>query len=140
MPTSDHQAWRAEAKCGPLDPMEASKLFFVERGGKAAKAKVFCSTCPVQRQCLNYAIFYNEGGIWGGMSESERNAIAPLIGILSESVLESQGVSTDETRDYRQWGLAEAQIQESRRKHQAPQPEPSFQVLNQQPPILVVEL
>lgn len=137
---ADHQRWRAKAKCKDLSEEEADELFFVGRGGKTAKAKIFCSTCPVQTQCLNYAIYYNENGTWGGMSEEERRSVAPMIGILSSTVLNSYGVSTTETRDYTQWGLSETQIRHSRRKFSsAPSVSKPLQP-DQQPLMLVVEL
>lgn len=31
-----------------------------------------CRSCPVQKQCLEYALRYEHFGIWGGMTEAER--------------------------------------------------------------------
>lgn len=37
------------------------------------KAKQVCRACPVSVECLDYALFHREQhGVWGGMSESER--------------------------------------------------------------------
>lgn len=41
-------------------------------------AKAICETCPVKDACCTYAIEHHErGGIWGGLTEAERDAIAP---------------------------------------------------------------
>ena len=37
---------------------------------------IFCKTCKVRRECLEYALAYDERfGIWGGLSERERRDI-----------------------------------------------------------------
>jgi WhiB family redox-sensing transcriptional regulator len=36
-------------------------------------AKRMCNECPIRTQCLSYAIKWDVSGIWGGMSERERN-------------------------------------------------------------------
>lgn len=36
------------------------------------KAKQICETCPVKEPCLEYALVNESYGIWGGMSETER--------------------------------------------------------------------
>jgi len=41
-------------------------------------AKIFCKTCPVRNECLQYAIVANEvHGIWGGLTYKERRKLAP---------------------------------------------------------------
>ena len=42
---------------------------------QSRKAKQHCNTCPVKRDCLNYALLYEEAGIWGGTTEIDRNQI-----------------------------------------------------------------
>lgn len=58
------------AACAEVDP----ELWFPERGGgPAGDAKAICRRCPVQRDCLDWALDVNEEfGIWGGLSPSER--------------------------------------------------------------------
>jgi len=69
-------SWQDEAACRGMDVL----LFFgpdgeprPERQIREAKAKAVCASCPVQAQCLDYAlgnsIMY---GIWGGLNEEER--------------------------------------------------------------------
>jgi len=61
--------WRQDAAC--ID--EGSRKFFPERGQTSVKAKVICMECPVQKQCLDYAMRTNqENGIWGMLSEPDR--------------------------------------------------------------------
>ena len=69
--------WRERASCASVD----SDLFFpVGATGPAvaqiAAAKAVCATCPVQPECLAFAIATNqEYGVWGGTSEEERRAL-----------------------------------------------------------------
>jgi len=137
---SDQQNWRDKAKCKDLPVEEADRLFFVGRGGKSRKAKRFCNGCPVRTECLAFASYYNEEGIWGGLSDTERRSTT-FIGMLTTTIVSSYGVNTTETRDYRQWGLTESQIQKSRKEFQESQEsQPEIQVSYQQEVVLVVEL
>lgn len=66
------RSWMGRGKCLGMndDP------FFPERGASAAVAKEACRACPVQVQCLEYALATNEDfGIWGGTSARERSRI-----------------------------------------------------------------
>ena len=72
--------WREEAACLAypavvffgLDDSETP----VERRSREEKAKRICETCPVQRECLEYALATREQyGIWGGLTEIERKAL-----------------------------------------------------------------
>ena len=48
------------------------------RGGTEAPAKAVCETCPVIRQCRQYAIDAAEPyGIWGGLTPLERALLTP---------------------------------------------------------------
>ena len=41
-----------------------------------ARAKEVCGECPVNTQCLDYALETNQdAGIWGGLDEEERRNI-----------------------------------------------------------------
>ncbi|GGM84141.1 hypothetical protein GCM10012275_63480 [Longimycelium tulufanense] len=40
-----------------------------------AEAKSFCAVCPVRRSCLEQALRRAEHGIWGGLTESERERL-----------------------------------------------------------------
>jgi WhiB family transcriptional regulator, redox-sensing transcriptional regulator len=68
-------SWRLAAACRSADP----ELFFPLSGsGQAreqiAEAKVICAGCPVQRQCLEFALRTRPHGIWGGLTELERHS------------------------------------------------------------------
>ncbi len=69
--------WRSAAACRLADP----ELFFpISSSGRAleqvAEAKRICARCPVQRECLAFALGTREvHGVWGGLSEQERQLI-----------------------------------------------------------------
>lgn len=47
-----------------------------ERERREARAKAICSVCPVQGECLEYALDIQEPyGIWGGLTETERRQV-----------------------------------------------------------------
>ena len=63
------QDWRAQALCAKFDP----DLFFAPGAIEHKEAKRVCRDCPVQSQCLSYAMTTPvDHGIWGGMTERER--------------------------------------------------------------------
>lgn len=70
-------SWQHEAACRYEDP----ELFFpIGNAGPAQlqgrQARRICAGCPVQAQCLRYALDTDEKvGIWGGTDEDERRAI-----------------------------------------------------------------
>ena len=78
--TSALWSWRLRAACRHLD----SAVFFPPDGehppqqdAREARAKAICGGCPVIGQCAAYAIQYGERyGVWGGLSERERAALA----------------------------------------------------------------
>jgi WhiB family redox-sensing transcriptional regulator len=50
--------------------------FVTARRDREAKAKAICARCPVQPDCLAYALDTREAyGVWGGASEDERRAM-----------------------------------------------------------------
>ena len=66
------QIWFDRAACLQADP----EAFYPEKGGSSRAAKRVCHTCPVQAECLSYALANDERfGIWGGMSERERRQL-----------------------------------------------------------------
>lgn len=72
-------AWMGRARCRDL--IEPDLIFFppTRKGVQAdtSEAKRICSSCPVRRTCLAYAIAHKETkGVWGGMTESERRTIS----------------------------------------------------------------
>jgi WhiB family redox-sensing transcriptional regulator len=69
--------WRDQAACRNEDP----ELYFpIGTSGPAlmqtAQAKAVCARCPVQEQCLEWALDHGEIlGVWGGTGENERRAL-----------------------------------------------------------------
>lgn len=68
--------WRDAAACREVDP----ELFFANGGDRKAQerdAKRVCASCPVQPQCLEWALANSQHiGVWGGMTEDERRGMA----------------------------------------------------------------
>ena len=65
----DRPAWHAHAACAGMDP----DLFFSERGDGYEQAVKVCRRCPVQAECLAYAMSHQEKfGMWGGVSMKGR--------------------------------------------------------------------
>lgn len=53
----------------------------IERNERERRAKEICETCPVTRECLDYALTIREPhGIWGGLNENERKALMLKVG------------------------------------------------------------
>jgi len=47
-----------------------------ERERREQKAKAICSVCPVNPDCLEFALTIREPyGIWGGLTESDRRQV-----------------------------------------------------------------
>jgi WhiB family transcriptional regulator, redox-sensing transcriptional regulator len=64
--------WQDDAACGTSD----GDAWFPESGGNGRPAKRICRSCPVQPQCLEYALETNQGyGVWGGLSTDERDCL-----------------------------------------------------------------
>ena len=69
-----NQPWRAKSACRGLDPT----IFYpqTEEDADADEAKAVCAVCPVQTECLEYALGFREKeGVWGGATERERRRI-----------------------------------------------------------------
>jgi WhiB family transcriptional regulator, redox-sensing transcriptional regulator len=71
--------WWRDAACQTVDP----DLFFpVSSLGpgrdEVARAKAVCASCPVRRQCLQFALATRQAhGVWGGTTEEERRLRVP---------------------------------------------------------------
>lgn len=66
--------WTHQAACRDIDP----ELWFPRRGDShtATEAKAVCNTCPVQNECLEYALRWRiNHGIWGGLTERRRRLL-----------------------------------------------------------------
>ncbi|MFM9026524.1 MAG: WhiB family transcriptional regulator [Bacteroidota bacterium] len=62
-----------------------NKAKFVENYRKALEdtktAKQICSECSIQITCLSYALYHESYGIWGGLTERERQTMRRKQGI-----------------------------------------------------------
>lgn len=75
------QDWREQAACRHMDPA----IFHPQGGtGRSAmvlvrEAKAICANCPVEDDCLEYALrvetIGSEAGVWGGTTPDERRRI-----------------------------------------------------------------
>lgn len=64
--------WQEFAVCAETGP----DAFYPEPGASFAQAKKVCGGCDVRDYCLEEAIENNvRGGLWGGLSESERDKL-----------------------------------------------------------------
>jgi len=81
---ADIWEWQLQARCRGVD----SSVFYHPEGerGRARlqreqRAKALCRLCPVVAQCRDHALETGEVyGVWGGLSESERDLlINPLL-------------------------------------------------------------
>jgi WhiB family transcriptional regulator, redox-sensing transcriptional regulator len=71
MTTTGPGDWMAQGACAG-DPW-AGEIWFPEPGTSNKFAKKMCSMCPVQKQCLEWALETEQPyGVWGGKSEAER--------------------------------------------------------------------
>ncbi len=78
-PNADLWDWQLQAACRGL----ASSYFFHPEGERGpararreARAKAVCLSCPALLACRRHALAVHEPyGIWGGLSESERQQL-----------------------------------------------------------------
>lgn len=66
--------WPDDAACRDTDP----RLFFPDIPGGGDPHQVienYCAECPVTTACLDAALTRRETGIWGGMTEIQREAL-----------------------------------------------------------------
>jgi WhiB family transcriptional regulator, redox-sensing transcriptional regulator len=71
--------WRERAACCDVDP----ELFFPATDigplcrEQIDRAKAVCARCPVQVECLSFALRYLPEGVAGGLTASERCEARP---------------------------------------------------------------
>lgn len=66
------ERWMIDAECRSHPP----DMWFPPKGdaGIGLAAKAVCAVCPVNVECLTFAVKHNEVGIWGGLTAHERRA------------------------------------------------------------------
>ncbi|MFD4374793.1 WhiB family transcriptional regulator [Streptomyces sp. NPDC058486] len=70
---ADH-SWHSRAACYGINPKEADRLFFhgPRNYRDRHQAKQVCAACPVQRDCMTFALENKvEHGMWGGLTLKE---------------------------------------------------------------------
>lgn len=70
-PTDTLMYLKSEGLCSGSD----TDLFFQTDEDSVMRAKAICYGCHVIDACREYAIFFEEFGVWGGLSETERRAV-----------------------------------------------------------------
>lgn len=74
--------------CAQIDP----ELFFYPETNSGVDihnfkyAKQICSTCPYREPCAEYGLHNRVYGVWGGLSENERDQIRKLRDIVPRKV------------------------------------------------------
>jgi hypothetical protein len=71
MPVDMGAEWRLRAECKNHD----LSLWFSEQWHEQRTAVTICKSCPVQNDCLQFALKYDERGVWGGKSERARRKL-----------------------------------------------------------------
>jgi WhiB family redox-sensing transcriptional regulator len=67
-------AWMLEGLCRQAD----GDAWFPEKGQHANEAVAVCQACPVQAECLQYALDHDERyGLWGGLTPPQRAQLRP---------------------------------------------------------------
>lgn len=67
---------RGEPTCAQTDPEAFYPNWGQSSSHETREAKQICKRCPVQPECLAYALVAKEQfGIWGGMTTEERNRL-----------------------------------------------------------------
>jgi WhiB family transcriptional regulator, redox-sensing transcriptional regulator len=65
----DERPWAAYAACRSADP----EIFFAGTDTASFEAVKICRSCPVQDQCLAWALDNRvRYGVWGGLTERQR--------------------------------------------------------------------
>lgn len=73
VPITEERPWVVFSACRDKD----GDLFFPESRSQEREALAICATCPVQLDCLEYALEADiRFGIWGGMTEKQRRRTA----------------------------------------------------------------
>lgn len=75
--------WVEEADCRDLSLEDSDRIFHlnkpVGRPSKNQPYEDYCGSCPVQRECMAFAIVHDYYGVWGGTTRGQRRKIpAPI--------------------------------------------------------------
>jgi WhiB family redox-sensing transcriptional regulator len=68
-----NEQWTKAAACAQI----GGDFWFPEKGDFALDAKRICHDCPVQDECLEYALDNKiQEGVWGGVNARARRVLA----------------------------------------------------------------
>ena len=71
----DHDVWRWVPLAACKDIADPDVFFATDGRSHIDLLKRICDICPVQAECLDYALAHNEYGWWGGTSRKERRRL-----------------------------------------------------------------
>lgn len=64
--------WQEKAECAKPEYQNLKDLFFSQSDSDRNEAKGICASCPVRKECLQWALEHKQlWGIWGGRDELE---------------------------------------------------------------------
>ena len=101
--TDDPTSWATDANCTDT-PLH---WWFPETNGRnrtTRQALNLCRTCTVATDCLRWAVFNNETGIWGGTNDKQRRDIRRRYGIKAQqpnAIHSSHGTEAGARAHYR---------------------------------------
>lgn len=90
--------WMESALCRQVGNPD---WWFPAKGGGAREARKVCAACPVQAECLQYALDHGADGIWGGTSARERRRLGGSITVSADVYLRPCGTEAAQQRHRR---------------------------------------
>ena len=70
LPVRGRVSWMDLAEC------QGSRIEFVsDSDTETETAKQVCARCKVTTQCLDYALRWGVGGVWGGLTDDQRKLL-----------------------------------------------------------------
>lgn len=68
----ESQDWHEDAECAKPKNAEYIENFFANKPAQQWEAKKLCNSCPVRKQCVQWALNEKQlWGIWGGLDYKE---------------------------------------------------------------------
>ncbi|MFC8008722.1 WhiB family transcriptional regulator [Streptomyces cinereoruber] len=105
--------WEELASCSTVDP----ELFFPDNTRESAEAVEVCKQCPVQEQCLAWAMERGENrfGVIGGLTAKERRALNRGKG-LGRKAGEAAAICREAREDILRWREEEMPMEQIARR------------------------
>lgn len=73
--THDELDWETRGACNGMD----TERFFPEFDHLLEPEVIAaCAFCPVRSECLDWALIHDEAGVWGGLTELQRQQITTV--------------------------------------------------------------